>query len=129
MTVQLSAVSTSPPSFPSPGSLLRLHSVTWVIMKMLNSIGPSISPWCTPLVTGLQLELVPLITILQAWIFRQFLIDSYTHMRILLCCSSFFLFLSHSSIMLKRMLSHPVLTLMSLTFPEWGLIEQCLCLV
>lgn len=46
-------------------------------------------------------------------------------MHILLCCSSFFLFFSHSSnIMSEGMLSHPVLTLMSLTFPEWDWMEH-----
>lgn len=41
-------------------------------MKMLNGIGPSIDPWDTPLVTGIPLVFVPLITSLWAHLFSQF---------------------------------------------------------
>ena len=36
-------------------------------MLQLNRIGPGIEPWHTPLVTGLQLDLMQLITTLWAW--------------------------------------------------------------
>lgn len=42
---------------------------TTQIIRM-DRIGPSIDPWCVPLVTGLQLGSVPLI--LLAWLFSQF---------------------------------------------------------
>lgn len=41
-------------------------------MKRFNTIGPSIDPWDTPLVTSLQLDLVPLITTVYAWQFPIF---------------------------------------------------------
>lgn len=47
----------------SPANLLRVQPVpsSRSLMKMLNRIGPSIDPWGTPLVTGLQLGFVQLI--------------------------------------------------------------------
>jgi len=41
-------------------------------MKMLNGIGPSVDPWSTLLITGLQLDFMPLITVPWAQPFRQF---------------------------------------------------------
>ncbi|KAK4831590.1 hypothetical protein QYF61_018350 [Mycteria americana] len=42
------------------------------LMKMLNRMRPNIDPWATPLVTGLQLDFMPLTTTLWAWPFSQF---------------------------------------------------------
>lgn len=36
------------------------------VMKMLNSTGPSVSPWGAPVLTGPQLDAVPLLTAPQA---------------------------------------------------------------
>jgi len=41
-------------------------------MKILNSVGCSIHLWGTPLVTGLQLDFILLITTLRAQLFKQF---------------------------------------------------------
>ena len=49
---------------------------------MLESIGPSIDPWI-PLVTGLQLDFIPLITTVQAQQFSLFAV----HLAVLLICS------------------------------------------
>lgn len=48
MTVQLTAVSTTPPSFPPPESLLGLHSVTWVTNEDIKHYWPQYQPlWYT----------------------------------------------------------------------------------
>lgn len=36
-------------------------------MKVLYRTGPSIDPWSTPLIIGLQLDFMPLITTLWDW--------------------------------------------------------------
>lgn len=43
------------------------------LMKTLNRTRPSVDPWGAALVTGLQLDFVPLITTLWAQLFSQFL--------------------------------------------------------
>ena len=48
------------------------QTVMMSLMEMLSRTGPSIDPWGTLVVTGLQLDFVPLITTLWAWPFRQF---------------------------------------------------------
>ena len=52
----LSDVSTSLPSLVSSANLVRVLSISSLksFMKMLNSMGPSIIPWGTLLVTGCQ---------------------------------------------------------------------------
>ncbi|GAB0181629.1 hypothetical protein GRJ2_000628200 [Grus japonensis] len=64
--------------------LAGLHSApsSRSLMKILNRTGPSIDPWTTPLVTGLQLDFVPLITTLWAWPFSRFSIH------LIVCLSS-----------------------------------------
>lgn len=54
------------PSFVSPANLLRVHfiSSSKSLMKMLNSTGPSIQLCGVPLVTGLQLVFIMLVTAL-----------------------------------------------------------------
>ncbi|PKU42357.1 rna-directed dna polymerase from mobile element jockey- hypothetical protein [Limosa lapponica baueri] len=66
MAAQSSGVSASPPSLVSSANLLRIHSVlsSRSLINMLNKTGPSIDPWGTPLVTGLQLDPAPSITTL-----------------------------------------------------------------
>ena len=49
-----------------------LHHPDRSLMKMLNRIGPSIKPWGTPQVTGLQWDFVPLITTLWTRLFSHF---------------------------------------------------------
>lgn len=61
--VQPFGVSATPHSFASTANLLRVHPAPFSrsLMKILNRIGPSIDSWDTLLVTGLQLDFVPLI--------------------------------------------------------------------
>jgi len=60
-----------------------MHSNTLIRLfcpMVLNRTGPSIDPWGTPLVTGLQLDFMLLITSLRARPFSHFLvhlIDAY----------------------------------------------------
>ena len=74
MAAQLCGVLVTCPSFVSSANLVRLHSVpsSRSLMKVLNRTGPSIYSWGPLLVTGLQLDFVPLITTLWAWPFSQF---------------------------------------------------------
>jgi len=54
-------------NFLLSANLLRgMHSVpsSPSFVKLINSVGPSIEPWGTPLMNGLQLDFVPLITTL-----------------------------------------------------------------
>ena len=69
-----SGISTTPPRFVSSENFLREHSApsSRSIKKMLNRTGPTIDPWCTLLVTGFQLDFVPLIMTLWAWRFNYF---------------------------------------------------------
>jgi len=64
MAAQLPGVSVLPPSLASSVNLLGVHSntVARALTKMLNGTGPIIDPWGTPLVSGLQLDFVLLIT-------------------------------------------------------------------
>jgi len=48
-------------------------------MKILNSIRPCVDPWAIPLVTDIQLDFVPLITMVWVWLFRQFSIHLTVH--------------------------------------------------
>lgn len=58
MTVHFSGTSATPSNFVSSVSLLKVRSVSpfRLLMKELNKICPSIDPWGTPIVTGLQLD-------------------------------------------------------------------------
>jgi len=64
MAEYTSAVSDTPPGFVLSANLLSVHYAPTLrpLMKMLNSSGPSIKPWGTLLVTGIQLDLVLWIT-------------------------------------------------------------------
>ncbi|KAK4806792.1 hypothetical protein QYF61_005588 [Mycteria americana] len=99
MAARSSAISATPPTFVSPANLLRVHSApsSRSLMKMLNRTGPSIDPWATPLVTGIQLDFVPLIATLWAQPFSQFSIH-------LTVCSSSPYFISFCMIQIH--LSH-----------------------
>lgn len=57
-------LSATPSSFGLSAKLLRVHAVTLseLLMKKLNSADLSINPWCTLLVTGLQINFILLIT-------------------------------------------------------------------
>lgn len=59
------------PDFTSPTNFPEVHSASSSrsLMKMWNSASPSMDPWGTPLVTRLQLDLIPLITALWAGLF------------------------------------------------------------
>ena len=81
MAAHPSGVSATPRSFESSANLLTVLSapsskllMKMLLMKMLNNISPSVDRWGTPLVTGLHLEFVPLVTILWAWTFSEFLV-------------------------------------------------------
>lgn len=74
MAAQLPGVSAIPPKL-AEGGLCPFIQVTGSPMKTTR---PSINPWGTPLVTGLHLDSVPLITTLWALPLRQFL----THLNI-----------------------------------------------
>lgn len=63
MVAQPAGLSATLPSLVSPADLLRVHSFNQ-LMKMLNDIGPSIDPWGTLLVIGLQMDFALLITTL-----------------------------------------------------------------
>ena len=54
-------------SFVSSANLLRVHSnsSSRSLMNKLNKTGPSTDPWGTPLVTGLQPDSLPLMTVLE----------------------------------------------------------------
>ena len=69
MAAQPSGVSATPRSLVSSAYFLRVHSVTTSrsVMKMLNSMRSGINCWGTPLVTGLQLDFMLLITTHWAW--------------------------------------------------------------
>ncbi|KAF1440525.1 Zinc finger RNA-binding protein, partial [Pygoscelis papua] len=60
--------------FVSSANLWRVHSApsSRSLMKVLNRTGPSIDPWCTLLVTSLQLGFILLINTFWAWPFSQF---------------------------------------------------------
>lgn len=59
-------VSATPQCYVPPAYLLRRHCVlsSKSVINKLNNTGPSMDPWGTLLVTGIQLDSVPLITIL-----------------------------------------------------------------
>ncbi|KAK4828728.1 hypothetical protein QYF61_000719 [Mycteria americana] len=67
MAAQPSGISATPPSFVSSVNLLKVHSAptSRSLMKMLNRTEPSTDSWGTLLVTGLQLDCLPLITTLR----------------------------------------------------------------
>ena len=68
-----SGISATLPSFVSPANLLRVHCpVIQVVNEDLNRTGPSVDPWGTLLVTGLQQDFIPLITTLQGLLLGQF---------------------------------------------------------
>lgn len=74
MAANPSDLSTTSPSLVSYANLWISH---WVpLSRPLTMLwvctGPRIDPWATPLVTGLQVDFVPLITILWAHQFTQF---------------------------------------------------------
>jgi len=60
-----SGASATPPSYVSSADLLRAHSASLFrsSMKVLNRSGPTIDPWGTPLVTGLQLDFPQITTL------------------------------------------------------------------
>jgi len=64
--VRAPGASVIPSSFVSSANMLRVHSVpsSRLWKKMLNSTGSSADPWGAPLLTVLQLDFVPLITVL-----------------------------------------------------------------
>jgi len=75
MTAQPSGVSfTSPIFVVSSTVLMRTHSTppSGLLMQILYRIGLRTDPWSIPLVTGLQLDFIPPITILWAWLFSQY---------------------------------------------------------
>jgi len=78
IAAQPSGVSAAPSSFVSSLNWLAVQSILdilmfKVLMKMLNSIGPSTDPWTRPLVTGLQM--VPRITMAVLGLFSQFSVN------------------------------------------------------
>ena len=64
MAADALGVSAAPHSFAFCANLLRVHFVPSLrsLTKMLNNFGPTINPWSTSLVAGLQMEFAPLIT-------------------------------------------------------------------
>lgn len=74
MATQPPSLSNTPPSFVSSANLWKVHDVPAPrsLMKMISSIGSSIYPFRTPLVTGQQLDFMLLITDLPAQDFSQF---------------------------------------------------------
>jgi len=74
MATQPSGTAATPHILVSSANLLRVHSVppSRSLVKWLNGTGPSIDPWGTPLVTGLLLDFVLLITIVWAQSLSQF---------------------------------------------------------
>ena len=82
MAEYTSAVSDTPPGFVLSANLLSVHYAPTLrpLMKMLNSSGPSIKPWGTLLVTGIQLDLVLWITELWAWQFSHFPVHLTVHL-------------------------------------------------
>lgn len=51
-------------------------------MKILNRTGPTIEPWGTQLVTGLQLDFMLLITTLWDYLFNQYSIHPIVQLRL-----------------------------------------------
>jgi len=74
MAAKLYGVLATSSNIVSPANMLRVHSLpsSGSLMKRLSSIGPINDPWDAQLVTGLQLDFVPLITTIWAWQFIQF---------------------------------------------------------
>lgn len=68
MAAWCSGVPATPPSLVLWANWLRLCSVQSprLLIKMFNRVEPNIEPWGTPLVTGLQLDFMPLITTLSS---------------------------------------------------------------
>lgn len=66
MITQAAGVTPFPPSFVLSANLLRMHSAISFssLKKVLNSVGPTMDPLSTPMVTGLQLVFVLLFTTL-----------------------------------------------------------------
>ena len=81
MSSLLSNVSTVLLSLVSSTNLLRVHLMpsSVSLMKMLKSTSPKTDPWGTPLVTGLYLNIEPLITTLCLLLSNQFLIHWTVH--------------------------------------------------
>lgn len=71
-----SGESATPSSFVSSRNLLRVRSTprSRLLMNMLKRIRHRLDPQCTSLIAGLQLDFVPITTILRAQPLSQFLI-------------------------------------------------------
>ena len=77
-----SIVSVAPLYLVSSANLLRVHSIplSQSLIKMSKNTSPKKDPWRIPLVTGLHLDVKPLITNLCLWPFNQFLFHWKVHL-------------------------------------------------
>ena len=89
-TSRPSGMSTTPHSLASSlssANLLRLHLIppSMSLMKTLNSSGPNMDAWGTPVIIDLHPDIEPLTTACWMWPFRQFHLHltvhpSYSHL-------------------------------------------------
>lgn len=79
LAAQPCGISATPPGFVSSANSLRVCSApSGSLMRMLNRIGAGIVPWSTLIVTGFQLDFVPLTEYrLQKWTLLLIILRTY----------------------------------------------------